>query len=157
MPLRRGRGSVPHTTLGIGYEAPWRQVEAMLLLAAERTPGMLSEPAPSILQRSLGDYAVNYELNVYCDNTAQMYQFYTALQRSVLDVFREYGVQIMTPSYVADPAEPKVVRKRTMVRRAGSDGRATQNRWNRIVRGRKAKPAKFFGVISRVPRPDLRA
>jgi hypothetical protein len=27
----------------------------------------------------------------------------------VLDVFNEHGVQIMTPAYMADPAEPKIV------------------------------------------------
>jgi len=107
--LARERGLVLHTAVGIGYETPWRQVEAMLLLAAERTPGLLREPAPFILQQSLGDYAVNYELNVYCDKPAEMFRLYTELHRSVLDVFNEYNVQIMTPSYIADPAEPKVV------------------------------------------------
>jgi small-conductance mechanosensitive channel len=34
----RQQGLLLHTTVGIGYETPWRQVEAMLLLAAERTP-----------------------------------------------------------------------------------------------------------------------
>ena len=107
----RQQGLLLHTTVGIGYETPWRQVEAMLLLAAERTPGLLRDPAPFILQQSLGDYAVNYELNVYCDKPSEMYRLYTELHRSVLDVFNEYNVQIMTPSYIADPAQPKVVPK----------------------------------------------
>jgi small-conductance mechanosensitive channel len=109
--LARVRGLVLHTTVGIGYETPWRQVEAMLLLAAKRTPGLLCEPAPFVLQQSLGDYAVNYELNVYCDKPAEMFRLYTELHRSLLDVFNEYNVQIMTPSYMADPAQPKVVPK----------------------------------------------
>jgi small-conductance mechanosensitive channel len=108
--LTRQRGLILHTTVGIGYETPWRQVEAMLLLAAERTPSLLREPPPFILQKSLGDFAVNYELNVYCDNPSAMYQLYTELHRNILDVFNEYKVQIMTPAYVADPSAPKVVR-----------------------------------------------
>jgi small-conductance mechanosensitive channel len=107
----RQQGLLLHTTVGIGYETPWRQVEAMLLLAAERTQGLLRDPAPFILQQSLGDYAVNYELNVYCDQPSEMYRLYTELHRSVLDVFNEYNVQIMTPSYIADPAQPKLVPK----------------------------------------------
>jgi small-conductance mechanosensitive channel len=107
----RQPGLLLHTTVGIGYETPWRQVEAMLLLAAERTPGLLRDPAPFVLQQSLGDYAVNYELNVYCDKPSEMYRLYTELHRSVLDVFNEYNVQIMTPSYIADPAQPKMVPK----------------------------------------------
>ena len=36
---------------------------------------------------------------------------YTNLHRNILDVFNEYGVQIMTPAYEGDPAAPKVVPK----------------------------------------------
>ncbi len=107
--LARERGLILHTTVGIGYETAWRQVEAMLLMAAERTPGLLRAPAPFVLQKSLDDFAVTYQLNVYCDNPSEMDRLYTELHRSVLDVFNEYNVQIMTPSYVADPAQPKVV------------------------------------------------
>ena len=99
------RGLILHTVVGIGYETPWRQVEAMLFLAAERTPGLLREPRPFILLNVLGDFAVNYELNVYCDNPHEIARTYAELHRQILDVFNEYGVQIMSPHYVADPAE----------------------------------------------------
>jgi len=98
-----------HTTVGIGYETPWRQVEAMLLDAASRTQGLADTPAPFVLQTALGDFAVTYELNVACDDPHLMAQLYTALHRNILDVFNECDVAIMTPAYVADPAEPKVV------------------------------------------------
>jgi small-conductance mechanosensitive channel len=107
--LARSRGLILHTTVGIGYETPWRQVEAMLLLAAARTPGLLPEPAPFVLQKALGDFCVTYELNVYCNRPQEMNQLYTELHRSILDVFNEYGVQIMTPAYESDTAQPKVV------------------------------------------------
>jgi len=107
--LSRKQGLILHTAVGIGYETPWRQVEAMLLIAAERTPGLLREPAPFVLQLSLNDFAVTYELNVYCDRPSEMDRLYAELHRKVLDVFNEYGVQIMTPAYIADPVEPKVV------------------------------------------------
>ncbi|HVQ15357.1 MAG TPA: mechanosensitive ion channel domain-containing protein, partial [Vicinamibacterales bacterium] len=42
--LARTRGLILHTEVGIGYETPWRQVEAMLIQAAERTPGLAMEP-----------------------------------------------------------------------------------------------------------------
>jgi small-conductance mechanosensitive channel len=107
--LARTRGLILHTTVGIGYEVPWRQVEAMLLAAAERTPGVEKEPPPFVLQTSLGDFAVTYELNVHCRDAQAMLPLYSALHRSVLDVFNEYGVQIMTPAYVGDTPQPKVV------------------------------------------------
>ncbi len=109
--LAQTRGLILHTTVGIGYEVPWRQVEAMMLKAAEETPGLLKEPAPFVLQKALADYAVSYELNAYCGDARQMDPLYTALHRSIQDVFNEHGVQIMTPSYVADPPDAKVVPK----------------------------------------------
>ena len=104
------RGVLLHTEVGIGYETPWRQVEAMLLAAAARTPGLGSKPPAFVNLKKLGDFAVVYELNVPCGDVLAMAQQYTALHRSVLDVFNEYGVQIMTPAYEGDPAEPKIVR-----------------------------------------------
>src|SRR5262249_21133439 len=109
--LARREGLILHTTVGIGYETPWRQVEAMLLMAAQRTSGLMNQPPAFILQQALGDFAVTYELNVYSDNAQSMSRTYTALRRNILDVFNEYGVQIMTPAYEGDPEKPKVVRK----------------------------------------------
>jgi small-conductance mechanosensitive channel len=102
-------GLILHTIVGIGYETPWRQVEAMLLEAAARTPGLLREPPPFVLQKALGTFAVDYEINAYCDNTRGLLLLYTALHRNILDVFNEYGVQIMTPAYEGDTEQPKVV------------------------------------------------
>lgn len=107
--LAREHGLILHTTVGIGYETPWRQVEAMLLEAARRTPGLMPEPPPFVLQKALGDFAVTYEINVACGDPLQMPRLYAELHRQILDVFNEYGVQIMTPAYEGDPEQPKVV------------------------------------------------
>jgi small-conductance mechanosensitive channel len=104
-------GLILHTTVGIGYETPWRQVDAMLKLAADRTEGLLKDPPPFVLQQSLGDFAVNYEINVYCNDVSKMHLYYSALHQNILDIFNENSVQIMTPAYEADPATPKVVPK----------------------------------------------
>jgi len=107
--LAREKGLILHTTVGIGYETSWRQVETMLLMAAERTAGLLRAPSPFVLQKELGDFAIIYELNVYTDNPQEMMKRYTDLHREILDVFNEYGVQIMTPAYRSDTPEPKIV------------------------------------------------
>ena len=107
--MARERGLILHTTVGIGYETPWRQVEAMLLEAAARTPGLRPEPEPFVLQKALGDFCVTYEINVPCDQPEEMEVLYSELHRNILDVFNEYAVQIMTPAYERDPAQPKVV------------------------------------------------
>jgi len=106
--LAHDKGLILHTEVGIGYETPWHQVEAMLLTAAERTEGLAKEPSPFILEKRLGDFAVTYELNAYCHDVKAMMPLYAALHRNILDVFNACGVQIMTPAYEGDPAEPKV-------------------------------------------------
>ena len=107
--LAKTDGLILHTTVGIGYETPWRQVVAMLIEAAGRTEGLLKEPKPFVLQTALGDFAVTYQINAYCDEPRLMARHYSALHANILDVFNEYGVQIMTPAYEGDPPEPKVV------------------------------------------------
>jgi small-conductance mechanosensitive channel len=107
--LARTGKLILHATVGIGYETPWRQVEAMLLQAADRTEGLLKEPKPFVLQKQLGSFDVSHEVNVYCDDAKAMNRLYTQLHRNILDVFNEYGVQIMTPAYESDPHDLKVV------------------------------------------------
>jgi small-conductance mechanosensitive channel len=107
--LAREHGLILHTEVGIGYDTSWQQVEAMLLAAAGRTEGLASTPPPFVLEKRLGDFAVTYELNVYCSDVKAMMPLYAALHRNILDVFNACGVQIMTPAYEGDPAEPKIV------------------------------------------------
>ena len=63
--IGQGVGLILYITVGIGYEVPWRQAEAMLLMTVERTPGLLKDLAPFVPHRKLGDFAVDYEINAY--------------------------------------------------------------------------------------------
>jgi small-conductance mechanosensitive channel len=101
-------GLILHTTVGIGYEIAWRKVEVMLLDAAARTQGLLRSPAPFVLRKHLGEFAVTYELNVYCADAQATDALYSTLHSNILDVFNENRVQIMTPAYEGDPPEPKI-------------------------------------------------
>jgi small-conductance mechanosensitive channel len=109
--LARKGGLILHTTVTIGYDTPWRQIDAMLLLAADRTPGLLKEPKPFVLQTALNDFYVSYELNAYTDLPHEMAMIYSDLHRNIQDAFNEFGVQIMSPHYLGDPAQAKVVPK----------------------------------------------
>ena len=107
--LAREQGLILHTSVGIGYDVPWRQVEAMLLEAADRTDGLLKQPAPFVLQQALTDFSVTYEINVYCNDDNGIARKYTALHRNIQDVFNENNVQIMSPNYVTDTPQKKTV------------------------------------------------
>ncbi|MEP1201215.1 mechanosensitive ion channel family protein [Tateyamaria sp.] len=103
-----GRGLMVHTTVGIGYEEPQEKIEAMLIEAATRTTYLKHSPKPFVLMTALADYAINYQINAFSTRGSSLPQIYSDLHRNIVTVFNENGVQIMTPSYIADPDEPKV-------------------------------------------------
>ncbi len=102
---------VLHTAVTIGYSTPWRQVHAMLLEAARRTPGVATDPPPYVVQTALSDFYVEYRLCAQSNLAAaqRRVEAMSALHAHVLDVFNENGVQIMSPHYMADTAAPQVV------------------------------------------------
>jgi small-conductance mechanosensitive channel len=97
------------TSLTIGYDTPWRQVEAMLLEAAARTPGVRTTPAPRVRQLGLRDFYVEYVLLVALVEQSQRFTVLDRLHGHIQDAFNERGVQIMSPNYEADPEAPKIV------------------------------------------------
>jgi small-conductance mechanosensitive channel len=100
------------TSVTIGYDTPWRQVHALLLEAAARTADIRDEPKPVVLQASLEDFYVKYTL-LFCLKRQETRPFtLDTLHANIQDLFNEYGVQIMSPNYVVDPAAPKVVPRR---------------------------------------------
>src|SRR5262249_23916395 len=110
---RRGdtEGVYTPTSVTIGYDTPWRQVQALLLQAASRTPGLRAEPKPLVLQASLEDFYVKYTLFVCLERQQSRPFTLDVLHANIQDVFNEHGVQIRSPNYVLDPAAPKVVPK----------------------------------------------
>lgn len=103
-----GRGLLVHSTVGIGYEEPPEKVKAMLIEAAQRTPGIKRTPKPFVLWTALADYAINYEINAFTTRGSDLPRIYSDLHENIVTVFNENGTQIMTPSYMADPDEPKI-------------------------------------------------
>jgi len=99
------------TTVTIGYDTPWRQVHAMLEQAAANTEGIREYPAPYVIQKALSDYYVEYRLVARADAEKTRPAVLSALHANILDQFNEYGVQIMSPHYLGDPQQPKVVPK----------------------------------------------
>ena len=99
------------TSVTIGYDVPWRQVHSLLLLAAERTSGLRRHPKPRVFQTALQDFYVQYTLWVSLERQESRIVTLDALHANIQDLFNEYGVQIMSPNYMLDPAAPKVVAK----------------------------------------------
>jgi small-conductance mechanosensitive channel len=100
--LAAERGLYLNTTVTIGYDAPWRQVHAMLIEAARRTSGLRRTPEPFVLQRSLADFYVEYVLAAQIEEPARRMLVLAELHQNIQDQFNEYGVQIMSPHYEND-------------------------------------------------------
>jgi small-conductance mechanosensitive channel len=122
------------TVASIGYDAPWRQVEALLLQAADRTPGVCKRPGPVVRQSALGDFCVQYTLLVCLEHPQTRGATLSALHANILDAFNDCGVQIMSPHYESDPLAPKIV---------------PRDRWHAWP----AAPASSAEPISAIPEP----
>jgi small-conductance mechanosensitive channel len=94
-------GLILHTGVTIGYDVPWKTVHGLLIAAAEATANVLKEPGPFVLQTSLDDFFVSYELNAYTDQPNSMARTYSDLHQNIQDRFNEAGVEIMSPHYAA--------------------------------------------------------
>ena len=85
----------------IGYDVDWRTVHKLLLDGAARTEQIAIDPAPRVLEKSFGNYSVDYELRAWTKSSEGIFESYAALRRNVLDAFADSGVEIMTPTILA--------------------------------------------------------
>jgi small-conductance mechanosensitive channel len=95
----QGEGLILHTTVTIGYDAPWRTVHQLLIDAALSTECILKKPEPFIFQTALDDFYVHYELNAYTDQPSRMAKIYSDLHANIQDKFNNAGVEIMSPHF----------------------------------------------------------
>lgn len=94
-------GLIIHTTVTIGYDAPWRQVHQLLIDAARSTPGVLDHPKPFVLETDLQDWYPCYQINAYIKDANRLAQIMSDLHQNIQDTFNEAGVEIMSPHYYA--------------------------------------------------------
>jgi small-conductance mechanosensitive channel len=107
--LAGSNGAVVATTVTIGYDAPWRQVHALLERAAAATAGIRSDPPPRVYQRALSDFYAEYQLAAHLDRDDARVEVLSRLHAAIQDSFNEAGVQIMSPNFVEQPERAVVV------------------------------------------------
>ncbi len=94
-------GLLVHTTVTIGYDVPWKDIHAALINAALKTEMTEKEPKPFVLQTSLEDFYVSYQINVYTKEPTKQPRIYSSLHQNIQDSFNEAGIEIMSPHYSA--------------------------------------------------------
>lgn len=92
-------GLIVYTTVTIGYDAPWKQVHQLLIEAALRSEYIEKDPQPFVLQTSLDDFYVSYQLSAYTKTPSKMAYIYSQIHQNIQDTFNEAGVEIMSPHY----------------------------------------------------------
>ena len=90
-----------HLTVTIGYDVPWKKVHELLINAAKKTKDILDDPAPFVLQTSLDDNYVSYQINGYIENINKMERICSLLNGHIQDEFNTANVEIMSPAYSA--------------------------------------------------------
>jgi len=108
----RGDGLILYTSVTIGYDVPWTKVHEVLIGAALKTENIEASPEPFVLQKSLDDYSVNYQLNATTKDAIAMPRTHSNLNANILDGFNESGLEIMSPMFMAtrDGNEPALVK-----------------------------------------------
>ena len=95
------KGLIIHTTVTIGYDVPWRDMHQALIDAALKTNYILQEPIPFVLQTSLDDFYVSYQINAYTREANKQALIYSILHQNIQDLCNERGIEIMSPHYRA--------------------------------------------------------
>jgi small-conductance mechanosensitive channel len=96
-----GNGLIMHTTVTIGYDVPWKDMHQALLNAADRTNLLQKEPKPFVLQTSLEDFYVSYQINAYTKEPNKQAGIYSELHQNIQDCCNEVGIEILSPHYRA--------------------------------------------------------
>lgn len=94
-------GLIVHTTITIGYDVPWKKMHETLIEAACRTEMLLKDPKPFVLQTSLDDFYVSYQINAYTHDANKQAVIYSNLHQNIQDACNENGIEIMSPHYKA--------------------------------------------------------
>lgn len=100
--IAKKEGLILYTTVTIGYDVPWKDMHAALIEAANRTEFLLKEPKPFVLQTSLDDFYVSYQINAITKTPKKQAVTYSLLHQNIQDVCNERGIEIMSPHYRAE-------------------------------------------------------
>jgi small-conductance mechanosensitive channel len=92
-------GLIIHYTVTIGYDVPWQQVYSLLTEAALATVHIMPNPKPFVLQLSLDNFNISYQINAYTKEANKQALIYSNLLENIQEVFARAGIDLTSPSY----------------------------------------------------------
>lgn len=93
------KGLIVHTNVTIGYDVPWKDMHQALIDAALKTNWVLKEPKPFVLQTSLDDFYVSYQINAFTKEASKQALIYSNLYENIQDICNERNIEILSPHY----------------------------------------------------------
>ncbi len=97
----KSSGLILQTTVTIGYDVPWQKMHKALILAADRVSTVMKHPKPFVLQTSLDDFYVAYQLNAFTQEANRQARVLSDSHSAIQDVCAEEGIEILSPHYRA--------------------------------------------------------
>ena len=94
-------GLILHTSIGVGYEVPNNRVHELLIKAAKKTDGVLSDHEPFVLDKKFEDLYQLYEINAYIKDANSISRIYSDLHHNIQNVFIEAGIELRVPFVVS--------------------------------------------------------
>jgi len=95
------KGLVIHTSITMGYDVPWQRVHELAIRAARKVELLEADPPPFVLQSSLDDFYVTYEVNAYTKSPNKQAVIYSELHKHLLDEFHGADIELMSPHFRA--------------------------------------------------------
>jgi small-conductance mechanosensitive channel len=92
-------GLIIHTSVTMGYDVPWQKIHQILIDAANRTLLIDKNPPPFVLQTSLEDFYVTYQINAYTREPSSLSKIHSDLHQHIQDCFNEADILILSPHY----------------------------------------------------------
>lgn len=92
-------GLILYTKVTMSYEVPWKKVHEALIQAALKTNHVLQEPKPFVLNTSLDDFHVSYQINVYTKESSLQNSIYSDLHQNIQDACNDAGIEMVSPTY----------------------------------------------------------
>jgi small-conductance mechanosensitive channel len=93
--------TINYSTITMGYDIPWQRVHELALAAAAKVEWLEAEPAPFVLQISLDDFYVTYQVNAYTKSPNKQAMIYSELHKHLLDEFHAAGIELLSPHFRA--------------------------------------------------------
>lgn len=87
--------------VSVGYENDKDEIKALLIEAASKTSGIISDnPKPYVILKGFDDFAAVYELRAYTERVNDYFRIQSDIRENIYEVFVQKHIDLTTPDIV---------------------------------------------------------